>query len=93
MPDYEGPLFSLGRLVITRAAHDVLGSQDVTTALMRHCCGDWGDVSDADKDRNDEAVKDDEQIHSVYAAEEGVCFWVITERDRSVTTVLLPDDY
>ena len=53
----------------------------------------WGDVSDADKRANYKAVKDGDRILSSYKSSDGLTFWIITEWDRSATTVLLPDEY
>jgi hypothetical protein len=80
-------------VVITRNAQDTLDPQSVQKALQRHTTGDWGIVSDDDRIANDEALKDGERILSAYKDSTGVKFWIITEWDRSYTTVLLPDDY
>jgi len=91
---YSGEnLLPLGRTVITTGASEVLSDYDVASALIRHQSYDWGDVSDADKKANYNAVKDGERILSSYRSAEGEKFWVITEWDRSATTVLLPDEY
>jgi hypothetical protein len=87
------PHFSLGQLYITAAAQAVLSDDDVRQALSRHRAGDWGDVHPNDRGRNDEALVSGERLLSVYAAADGTRFWIITEADRSATTVLLPDDY
>jgi hypothetical protein len=85
--------FALGKIVITSTADEKLPPLNISRALMRHCQGDWGDVSDEDRDRNESALWEVGILHSVYHDRNGVVFWVITEADRSVTTVLLPDDY
>ena len=54
---------------------------------------DWGDLSEEDKKANDKALKNGERIMSSYNTENNIRIWVITEWDRSVTTVLLPEDY
>lgn len=82
----------LGQVVITRSALDVLSKDAVYAALARHQVGDWGDVCDEDRGLNDEALKDGSRILSVYQDGE-TKFWIITEADRSATTVLLPEDY
>lgn len=65
----------------------------VATLLNRHQTGDWGDLSSSDKKANDLAAENGgERIISSYATEFGKV-WVITEADRSVTTVLLPEEY
>lgn len=86
--------FPLGQLVITSNAQLELVNEDVMTALERHMRCDWGDLSDHDRAMNDGAVRSGaDRILSSYKDSKGTKFWIITEADRSVTTVLLPDDY
>jgi hypothetical protein len=66
---------------------------DILKAIGRHQAGDWGDVSAEDRQTNDAALVQRTRILSVYHAANGTKFWLITEADRSVTTVLLPEDY
>lgn len=87
------PRFSLGRTVITRDAHNSLHPDDVTAALSRHVQGDWGELDEHDKRENDLSLEHGLRLLSAYTDRGGVRFWIITEADRSVTTVLLPDDY
>lgn len=87
------PRFPLGQLVITRNAASRLAEDDVTTAIRRHVQGDWGDVCEEDRIENDLALIEGNRILSVYVAADGLRFWIITEADRSATTVLLPEDY
>ena len=87
------PLFSLGRLLITSNASSELNPADVLSAIERHVVGDWGELCAEDKAVNDDAILDGSRILSAYRDRDGVKFWVITEADRSATTVLLPDDY
>ena len=85
-------LFLPGQVVATQGAAEI--SREVLfAALKRHLSGDWGDVSEDDKQLNDEAVKYGDRILSSYRAPDGTKFWIITESDRSVTTFLLPDEY
>ncbi len=83
----------LGQTVATPSALSVLSQSDIVAALRRHAAGDWGEVDAHDRAANDEALMSGERILSVYRSATGTTFWVITEADRSVTTVLLPDDY
>ncbi len=83
----------LGRIVATPAALGAVSQPDIVAALRRHAVGDWGDVTPDDRAANDDALKSGERILSVYQSATGTTFWVLTEADRSVTTVLLPDDY
>jgi hypothetical protein len=85
--------FTLGRLVATPNAMSTLENEDVLGALTRHAAGDWGDVSPEDWKENDLALREGFRLFSVYHDRNGVKFWVITEADRSATTVLLPEDY
>jgi hypothetical protein len=83
----------LGQIVATPAALAVLTQPDIVAALRRHASGDWGNVDAEDRAANDDALRDGTRVLSVYQSASGTTFWVITEADRSVTTVLLPDDY
>lgn len=85
--------FSLGQTVQTRNAMASLVMLDVLAAMSRHAGCDWGDVSDSDWKANDWSIKNGERVLSAYKDSAGVKFWIITERDRSVSTVLLPEDY
>jgi hypothetical protein len=84
--------FPLGQLAITANATLQLSTEEVLTALKRHASGDWGDLCPEDTMANDSALAHGGRILSAYgrAADR---FWIITEADRSVTTVLLPEDY
>jgi hypothetical protein len=84
---------SLGKIVITPNARDHLQPEDVLVALSRHVSGDWGDLDDHDRAVNDFALENFERILSAYSDRTGTTFWIITEADRSVTTILLPEDY
>jgi len=85
--------FPLGRTVITSNAEQSLVIDDVVAALRRHQRGDWGEVCRDDAKLNDDALLTGCRVLSAYADRKGLKFWIITEADRSVTTVLLPEDY
>ena len=85
--------FPPGQIVITRNALNSLNQTDVDSGLARHLRGDWGDVDEEDRRTNDQALKHGDRLLSVYHAANGTKFWIITEADRSATTILLPDDY
>jgi hypothetical protein len=85
--------FSLGHTVITPNARNKLHLADIPIALARHISGDWGDVDDHDRRENDLSLKRKLRLLSVYHDRNKVKFWIITEADRSATTVLLPEDY
>lgn len=90
----SGPLtVPLGRTVATPAALAAVSPLDIAAALRRHASGDWDEVDPDDRAANDDALQSGGRLLSVYQSATGVTFWVLTEADRSVTTVLLPDDY
>ena len=88
-------LFALGRLVATPGALAVLEVHGKGCAefLERHVCGDWGELCEEDQQANAEAVVHNLRVLSVYRLPDGQKVWVITEWDRSATTVLLPKEY
>jgi|SRR5581483_11012879 len=83
----------LGQIVATANAAAQLPNSAILIALGRHCSGNWGDVCEEDRKANDWAFLNGERIHSVYYTGGGVKFWIITEWDRSITTILMPEDY
>ena len=83
----------LGHLVATPNALESLTRDDILLGIQRHQAGDWGNVTDDDRMANDQALVQGTRIVSAYNAGNGTRFWIITEADRSVTTVLLPEDY
>jgi len=85
--------FPLGDIFITTAASEALTQADITVAMLRHSRGDWGAVCSEDWSSNELSLTDGSRLLSVYHGTTGVKFWIITEADRSVTTVLLPADY
>lgn len=85
--------FSLGRMVITATAAREIAPEEVAAALRRHVCGDWGELDEHDRQVNEDALRSGERLLSVYTTREGVRFYVITERGREFTTVMLPEDY
>ena len=87
-----GTLFPLGQVVITRPANEVLSQDAVLAALVRHANGDWGELGEEDWQTNDQALLSRGRLFSVFF-ERVTKFYVITEWDRSVTTILLPSDY
>jgi hypothetical protein len=62
-------------------------------ALQRHVTGDWGELCPEDIEANEQALLNGARLLSAYRSAKGVKFWIITEWDRSVTTILLPEDY
>ncbi len=87
------PKFSLGQIVSTPNAINTVPNAEILSALRRHVQGDWGTLDAEDVQANEEALTHGFRLLSVYYSIRGVKFWIITEADRSVTTVLLPEDY
>ena len=86
--------FSLGQVVMTRGIADSdLNKEEIAKAVARHSNGDWGNLPTEDKAMNDEAViSGEDRILSAYVID-GEKIYVITEWDRSITTILFPDEY
>ena len=87
------PKFDLGRLSATAGAVRMLRPKEIHIALCRHVTGDWGELDEDDREQNEIALKERNRLLSVYYGETGVKFYILTEHDRSATTVLLPWDY
>ncbi|KSV16605.1 hypothetical protein CY91_04730 [Dehalococcoides mccartyi] len=95
--------FNTGRIVATRGVYDLACDNSdfakfVQKSLNRHVKGDWGEVDDEDKQTNDQALKQGTRLLSAYNDDRfpknGVAtIWIITEADRSATTILFPDEY
>lgn len=85
----------LGHVVSTPGALDALQATGMTFVdlLSRHARGDWGEMDAPDRRANDRALLEGARLLSAYALPTGVKVWVITEWDRSVTTLLLPQEY
>jgi len=88
-------LFKLGQTVATPGALEALGQsmENPVDFLHRHQTGDWGTVDEEDAAENAYSVEHGFRILSAYTLNTGVKIWVITEADRSSTTILLPDEY
>jgi hypothetical protein len=88
-------LFALGQTVATPRALEALeeAKQSPIALISRHHAGDWGDLCDADRTENQRALEHGGRLFSAYNVGDDVRIWVITESDRSATTVLLPKDY
>jgi hypothetical protein len=94
-PLYANTLFTLGQIVATPGALDLL---DRTCAnafdlLLRHQHGDWGSVPPEDAEENVRAIESGCRILSSYFLNDMERLWIITEADRSSTTLLLPEEY
>lgn len=85
--------FPLGQVVATPGALAEIPHEEIAAALGRHNRGDWGEVGEADKQENELSLREGFRLLSAYRSTAGVKFWIITEADRSATTVLLPEEY
>lgn len=92
--DRTRPLFSLGRIVATPGVITLFEEHGINPFeyLGRHQCGDWGGVPSEDWKSNDEALAHGGRVLSAYMVK-GTKIWIITEWDRSATTLLLPSEY
>ena len=89
-------LFPPGMIVLTPGAATALKSAGVSLAnlLVRHLSGDWGTLCESDREENELSLREGFRLLSVYPlAESGETLWIITEGDRSATTLLLPSEY
>ena len=89
------PKFSLGQLVATPGALDALKEANVSFLpyISRHLLGDWGEISPEDAAENELSLQEDLRLLSAYSLPSGYRIWIITEADRSATTILLPEEY
>lgn len=88
--------FALGQTYITPEAEDALliAGQTGIEFLRRHMSNDWGELSDQDvRERTELSIKEGFRLLSAYRTAKGQKLWIITEADRSSTTILLPDEY
>ncbi len=93
--NHHQPRFRLGMVLITPGAMLALvaANQSALDLLERHAYGDWGDLEQADKQANEAALQEGTRLLSAYTLTTGERIWIITEWDRSATTLLLPSEY
>lgn len=89
--------FELGQIICTKRISEEMKSDEnfytfVYASLAKYICGHWGDTCADDVEANNNAIKDGERILAVYKYRDE-SIWIITEWDRSVTTVLFPEEY
>jgi hypothetical protein len=89
------PKFPLGRVVATPGALRAIAAAGHAPQefLARHEQGDWGELDEEDCRENERSLKDDCRLMSAYHLRDGTKIWIITEADRSATTILLPEEY
>ena len=90
-----GARFALGETFITPGAQDALdvAGQTAMQFLRRHISCDWGEVSEDDAQENELSLREGFRLLSTYRTVKGQKIWIITEADRSATTILLPSEY
>ena len=95
MPLISRMKFCLGKLVATPGALAAIteSGQHPWDFVVRHMAGDWGEVDREDKAANDQSLEDGSRLLSAYRTAKGQKLWIITEADRSATTILLPEEY
>lgn len=91
-------IFNLGQIVSTACVHAMKEENPefckfLSDCLMKYMVGDWGDTCEEDAKQNDERVESDGQILAVYKFNKDITVWFVTEWDRSVTTILFPEEY
>lgn len=87
--------FPLGQVVATPGALNALAEAGQTPLefIARHVSGDWGELDEEDRAENERSLNDDCRLLSAYTLRDGTRLWIITEADRSSTTLLLPEEY
>jgi hypothetical protein len=96
MEDTDTSTFiTLGRVVATPGALAVLeeARESALGYLMRHASGDWGEIPPEDWEENEFSIERELRVLSAYTLRNGTRIWIITEADRSITTLLLPEEY
>lgn len=89
--------FNMGQIVTTKSINDLMAAEqkfavEITIALQRYAVKDWGNLEDEDKETNDVALEYGERLLGAYETCKGK-IWIITEADRTVTTILFPEEY
>jgi hypothetical protein len=89
------PAFELGQIVATPGALAAIkkAGQQPGEFLTRHINRDWGDLDEEDRKENEHSLEHGFRLLSAYKTNAGDRLWIITEADRSVTTLLLPEEY
>ena len=92
---FDGPKFPLGKLICTEGAAELITRLKIKimNLIGRHITGDWGDIDDEDVHTNNCALLHGDRLLSSYNIDPVSKLWIITEADRSRTTILLPSEY
>jgi len=91
-------LFPVGTIYLTRGVNEKISESErfemfVIRSLKSHMTGDWGDLGQGDKKENALSLKKGYRLLSSYKYRDGTRIWIITEADRSATTILFPEEY
>ena len=91
-------VFNLGQIAITAGMRDEMNQSSdferfVRKSFSRHATRDWGEMCEEDKAYNDDALANGGRLFSSYTYNEDTKIWIITEWDRSATTILFPEEY
>ena len=81
--------FALGEIALTLDAQAEISLNEIKSSLFRHHFGDWGEVEEDERLKNERSLLLDQELISAYHSSDGIRFWIITEHDRSLTSVLL----
>jgi len=85
--------FPLGEICATASVLSKITSEDLSVALRRHVQGDWGELVRYGQADNDQRLHTGGPLASIFHSERGIEFYILTEADRSTTTILLPEEY
>ncbi|MFC1040803.1 hypothetical protein ACFGWM_03555 [Pasteurella multocida] len=85
-------MFELGKIFATQAVYEILSRELISLLLIRYLSGDWGDLCEADKQANENALKNQQRILASYTIEDEKIY-IVTEADRSKTTLLFAYEY
>ena len=85
-------MFKLGETNVTPGAKETFTMDELFTALCRHLLGDWGDLTEEDRSENEFSLNKELRLLSAYNIRDAR-LWILTEADRSMTTLLLPEEY
>lgn len=87
------PMIQVRQVAVTRGAEAALTPDDLINGLIRHFQGDWGAIDESERARNEQSLLTGARLFSRFVSEYGVTYWLVTEPDRCLTTILLPDEH
>lgn len=89
----KDPMFQVRQVAVTRGADAALTADDLLVGLVRHIQGDWGAIGEVERQRNEQALLAGGKLFSRFVSESGVTYWLVTEPNRCLTTILLPEEH